>query len=260
MSAVTVPVVPHARPLGRRLANVVRLHLANPFTVFVTPALVLGLIFLANWVIWWIIATNTGGDTDAVANASQGFQYSGASAWTLVYMMVVAIQAMNLSFPFALGFGSTRRDFALGTGVTFIGLSALYAGVYTVLAGVETATGGWGVGGAMFNAIYFGLPGTAWPLWLFHVFAGFLLFFGIGTLFGAIFVRWRTKGLILFFAVLALALMGAATFATTAGTWGLVGEFFGTLGFTGSYALAVGVAAVAGVCGFLVLRRATPRS
>ena len=248
-----------ARPLGRRLWNVVRLHAANPFTVFGTPLIVMGLIFAANVVIWWIIRTVSPNDPESIQNVSEGFQYSGATLWVFVYMMIVAIMAMSLTFPFALGFGSTRRDFALGTGLTFVVLSVVYALLYTGLAAIEVWTGGWGLGGAMFNSIFFGID-SPWWLRLFHVFALLLFFFAAGSAFGAMYVRWKARGLILFFSLLALALLAGASLLTMTGSWPAFAEFFVTVGFTGAYALSLVVSAIAGVAGYLILRKATPRS
>jgi hypothetical protein len=259
MSATTVPTVAAPRPLARRIGNVVRLHLANPFTILGTPVLVLGLIFAVNWMIWWIIRTLAPGDPQSVADVSAGFQYSGATLWIFVYMMVVAIMAMNLTFSFALGFSATRRDFLLGTGLTFVAMAAFYAVAYIALAAIETWTGGWGVGGAMFNSIYFGVD-DPWWLRLFHVFALFLFFLAAGSAFGSMYVRWKARGLILFFSVLSLGIMGSVALITVSGSWPRVGEFFGAAGFTGSYALSLVVSAVAGLAAYFILRRATPRN
>jgi hypothetical protein len=258
MSAIT-PTLTAPRPLSRRVSNVVRLHLANPFTIFGTPLIVLGLIFAVNWMIWWIIRTVSPSEPRSVADVSAGFQYSGASLWIFVYMMVVAIMAMNLTFSFALGFSSTRRDFLLGTGLTFVGLAVLYAGLYVLLAAVETWTGGWGVGGAMFNSIYFGVD-DPWWLRLFHVFALFLFFFAAGSMFGSMYVRWKAWGLILFFSLLAIALLGAIALVTVTGSWPAVGEFFVAAGFTGGYALSLVLSLASGLAAYGILRRATPRN
>lgn len=247
------------RPLGQRLLNVVRLHLANPFAIIGTPLIVLGMIFAINWVIWWIIRTAAPNDPESVANVSQGFQYSGATLWIFVYMMVVAIMAMNASFSFALGFGSTRRDFLLGTGATFIGLSVFYAAIYILMAAIETWTNGWGVGGAMFNSIFFGID-SPWWLRLFHVFALFLFFFGLGSAFGSMYVRWKARGLTIFFALFGLVLVGGAALITLTESWAGVGGFFVTVGFTGAYALSLVVAGIGGLAAYVILRRATPRS
>jgi hypothetical protein len=259
MSAITATSTPTARPLVRRLWNVIRLHAANPFTILGTPLLVMGLIFAINWVIWFLIRSFAPTDQQSVDDVSIGFQYSGASLWAFVYMMVVAIMAMNLTFSFALGFGSTRRDFSLGTAGAFIGLSAFYALLYTGLGLLEQATNGWGVGGAMFNSFYFGIDEN-WGVRLFNVFAAFLFFFAIGSVFGAIYVRSRARGLILFFAALTLVLLGLVVLLTMTESWGAFGDFFVTVGFFGAYALSLIVSAVAAVAGYLVLQRATPRS
>lgn len=257
MTAVALTTPP--RPLAHRLANVARLHAANPFTIFWTPLYVVGLIFAVNWVIWWIIRTATAGDVDAVAGVSNGFQYSGASLWIFVYMMVIAIMAMNASFSLALGFGSTRRDYILGTGLTFVALSVIYAVIFILLAGIETWTGGWGLGGSMFNSIYFGAD-SPWWLRLFHVFALFLFFFAIGSAFGSMYVRWKARGLTLFFVILSAVLLGLVALATVTGSWPAVGEFFGVIGFTGGYALSLVISAISGIAAYAILRKATPRS
>lgn len=257
MSAITTTTAP--RSLGRRIANVVRLHLANPFTILGTPVIVLGLIFAVNWMIWWIVRTAAPTNPQSVADVSAGFQYSGATLWIFVYMMVVAIMAMNLTFSFALGFSSTRRDFLLGTGLTFVALAMLYAIAYIVLAAVETWTGGWGVGGAMFNSIYFGID-SPWWLRLFHVFALFLFFFAAGSAFGSMYVRWKARGLILFFSLLSIAIMGGVALITVSDSWSGVGDFFVAAGFTGTYALSLVISLIAGVAAYLILRRATPRN
>ena len=68
----------------------------------------------------------------------------------------MSAQAVNAAFPLALGWGATRRAFSLGSGLLWVALSALYAAGYTLLGLVEELTGGWGLGGRMFTAVYFG--------------------------------------------------------------------------------------------------------
>ena len=142
---------------------------------------------------------------------------------------------------------------------TFVGLSAGWALLYTALAMIESATNGWGLGGAMFNNFYFGFD-ISWGERLFNVFAAFLFFFFIGSVFGAIYVRYRARGLILFFLALAVVLIGLVALFTLSGSWGAFGQFFVTAGFTGSYALSLALSLIAGVAAHLILRRATPRA
>ena len=83
------------RPVGPvgRILNVVKLNLANPWTTIVLPWIVLGLIFLLNLTLWWIILSSIAPEDRA--DAQSGFQFSGATTWVFVYMMVVAIQAIK---------------------------------------------------------------------------------------------------------------------------------------------------------------------
>ena len=111
----------------------------------------------------------------------------------------------------------------------------------------------------MFNSFYFGFD-ISWGERLFNVFAAFAFFFFIGSVFGAIYVRYRARGLILFFLALAVVLIGLVALATLTASWGAFGQFFVTVGFTGAYALSLVLSLIAGVAAHLILRRATPRA
>ena len=243
-----------ASPLGRIL-NIVKLHLANPWTTITLPWMILGLIFAANWVIWWIIFT--AGGPAASVDASEGLQYSGASAYIFIYMMVVAITAISVTFPFALGYGVTRRDYYLGSAVTFVGLSVMFTIGLTILSIIEQATNGWGLGGRMFTAVYFG---ETWYERMFIYFALFLFFFFFGAAIATVWVRWKATGVTAFFIVVAALLLGAAALLTFTQSWHVVGDFFGRTGLVGSIAWSLVLTVISGVTGFFILRRATPRS
>jgi hypothetical protein len=240
----------------QRILNVVRLHFANPWTTIVLPWIILGIIFFANLAIWAIIMRAAG--PQGSADAAEGFQWSGASMYIFVYMMVVAIQAISITFPFALGYGVTRRDYYLGSALTFVILSAMYAVGLTILAVIEEATNGWGLGGRMFTAAYFG--NEAWPLHLFIIFVAFLFFFFVGAAIASVWVRWKANGVVIFFAALGALLIGAVALLTFTENWGIVGSFFANAGFLGSYAWSLVPTAIAAVVGFFILRRATPRA
>jgi hypothetical protein len=255
MSTATIP-RQAATPVAR-ITRVVKLNLANPMTTIGLPWLILGSIFVLTLAIWVLVRANTPAADQA--DVSEGFQYSGASFWIFVYMMVVAVQAMNLTFPLALGYGSTRRDFYLGSALTFVLLSVMWAVGLTLLAVIEKATGGWGLGGQMFTALYFG--GVEVPVWeRFVIFlCGMLFFFFVGAAVAAIYVRWKAFGLTLFFIGLGAALVATVALITWAGIWQAVGQFL-----AGAQALGVSLwllvpTAIAGLAGYLVLRRATPR-
>ncbi|CAN5610581.1 hypothetical protein BH10ACT7_BH10ACT7_26700 [soil metagenome] len=254
MSTLTETTFRPASPVGR-VFNVVRLHLANPWTAIILPWIILGIIFVANLSIWAIIYDSV----DAVdrADVSEGLQYSGAATYIFVYMMVVAITAMSITFPFALGYGVTRRDFYLGSAVTFILLSVMYTAGLTILSIIEEATGGWGFGGRMFTAVYFG-EDTLQRIFIFFV--AFLFFFFFGAAIATVWVRWKATGVTAFFVVVtAIVIAGAAVLTFTA-NWQLVGNFFVGAGLVGSFAWSLVITVISAVTGFFILRGATPRA
>lgn len=203
-----------------RILNVVRLHTTNPWPTLITPWLITLAIFGLSYSIWALVsrAAGPGLETDAFAN-------NGGVSWILVYMMVVAIQAMSASFRFALGMSVTRRDYYLGSSLYFAMLSAIYAAGFTALGWVERVTDGWGLEGHFFAP--FGSDSQ--PLWL-HGYAFFvlllLMFFFFGAASAGVWMRWKVNGLLTELFGIALVLVGLAGWITEAGAWGSVGDFF----------------------------------
>jgi hypothetical protein len=240
---------------SQRILNVVRLHLANPWTTITFPWMILGVILAGNLVIWWLIFTNA--QPEDRVDISSRLQYSGASLFIFVYMMVVAVQAMSITFQFALGYSVTRRDFYLGSALTFVLLSAMYAIGLSALAWIEEATGGWGMGGRMFTPVYFG---SDWLQRLFVFFVLFLFFFFVGSAVAGVWVRWKSNGLVAFFVALGAVLIGGGALLTVTTSWNTIGNFLAGAGLIGSYAWSLVITAIAGITGFFILRKATPRS
>jgi hypothetical protein len=251
-----VPTRAATTPISR-ITRIVKLNLTNPWTTIILPWLIIGAIFALSYGIWLIIFANI--SAEDASNAGEGMQYSGASSWIFVYMMVIAVQAMNLTFPLALGYGVTRRDFYLGSSLTFVLLSAMYAVGLTILATIEEATNGWGLGGRMFTAIYFGGDDVVWWSRLLTFFFILLFFFFLGASVATLYVRWKANGLVAYFLALGVLAVGAVAFLTYTDNWGLVGDFL-SLGALGVSAWLLVPTALAGIAGYLVLRRATPRS
>ena len=238
-----------------RLAAIVRLQFTNPWTVLILPWLILIAILLLNMGIWWLIFSNVSGES--LTNAQEGTQYSGAISYGFVYMMVVAVQAINGYFPFALGYGVTRRNYYLGTALAFVLLAAFYSLGFSILAFLEDVTNGWWIGGTMFTAVYFGEN----PLQrLFIYFAILLFFFFIGSSIASVYVRWKSLGMITFFAGLAFLLLGIGALLTLTESWPAVGAWFEANGFVGTFAWTLVPTAIAAITGYLVLRKATPKS
>lgn len=255
MSTTTVTRAEAPGAVGR-IVNVVKLHFTNPGTVLVWPLMIVAMIFLANLAIWWIIGTSITDPADH-ADAIDGFQWSGASFFIFVYMMVVAVQAMNQTFAYALGLSVTRRDYYLGSAAAFVLLALILTVILATAGAAEGATGGWGLGGRMFTAVYFG--DGSWLQRAFIMLALFLFFFFVGAAVAGIFVRFRTRGLTIFFMALGVALVGAAALITAGGLWPAVGEGLATAGPMGIASWSLVATVVAAVAGFVILRRATPR-
>lgn len=241
-------------PFGRIL-NVVRLHIGNPYTAIVLPWIILGIVLAINLAIWLLIAIGTHG-RDAL-NAQVGFSYSGSSFYIAVYMMIVAVQAVSTTFPFALSYGATRRDYWLGTSLTFVLLSAFYAVGFTILGVIERATNGWGLGGRMFTPIYFG---DNWWQRLLICFFGLLFFFFIGSSLAAVWVRWKVTGMVVFFTALAVLVLGGVTALTLTASWIGFWEALAAAGPLGIASWLLVPAAIGAVVGYFILRRATPRT
>ncbi|MGV8882190.1 MAG: ABC transporter permease [Rhodoglobus sp.] len=251
----TVTTVSRPSTQASRILAVVKLHLANPWTIITLPWMILGIIFAASIVVWLLIHAAAGPQSSAVT--MEGTQWSGGLNYIFVYMMVVAVQATSITFPFALGFGVTRRDFYLGSAVTYIGLSAMYALGIAILAEIEVVTNGWGLGGTMFAPIYFG-DGFFTRLFIFFVTNLFFFFFG--SMFGSIWVRWKANGLVVGLIGLGAIVLGGIALLTLTESWPAFAGFFVHFGFLGSYAWSLVLTVLAGLAGFFILRRATPKS
>lgn len=242
-----------------RILSVARLHLVNRYNVFVVPWMILGFIFVVNLVVWWIINTSVDSATDR-ADIMSGLQYSGASFYIFIFMLFLGIQAVSSSFPFALGFSATRRDFWIGTSLTFVALSAAYSAALTVLAGIEVATGGWGFGGTMFATFFFGGTEAYWLLRFVLYFATFAYFFFTGATTAAIYQRWRMNGMLVLFGGLTVLLLGSLALVAVTSSWPVVGAWFGANGAVGVVLWSLVPTTIAAVVGYAVLRRATPKN
>ncbi len=238
-----------------RIVNVARLHLVNKGQIVVVPWLIMTFIFAVTLVIGWILRSSL--SAKDLAEAGDGMQYSGAIGYFLVYMLVIAVMAINQTFPFAQSYSVTRRDFYLGTIVAFAGLSVVYSAAITVLGWVEDITHGWGVGTVLFS------PGYLSPNLLERFYIAvvlFLFFFMTGVAVASVYVRWRVNGMLVFFASLILVILGLVSLATVTSSWAAVGAWFVAMGFVGVVSWTLVPTVLATIIGFFLLRRATPRN
>ena len=247
----------HSRGSVARIWNVVRLHLVDLRTYVGIPWIIVATAFVITLIVSAIITYATGMDPYS-AEALEGQRYSWAVVAPQWYLAVVAVQAIGMTFPFALGFSVTRRDFYLGTSLLFVLISVFNAVAFSLLTQVEKLTNGWGMGAHMFNALWFGLDG--WWVDLLTFFSMQLFIFFIGASVATIYMRWRMPGMLVFWISLAAVLLGVAALITFTNSWPGVAAWFVAQGIVGFFSWLFIPTALMAVCGFLVLRKATPKN
>lgn len=239
-----------------RIWNVVRLHLVNRMTYLWLPWVILGSAFAISLAIWAMLRSI--GVTNGVDGTSDTPQISGALLSIMIYLLVAAVMAINLTFPFALGFSVTRREFYLGTALTFVLISAANAVPLTILAAIEQATNGWGLRGFLFTAPWGG-GGNLVEHW-FVFFALQLFFCSVGAAIATIYLRWRVNGMVIFWIAGGVLLVGAFAIVVYTNSWAALGAWLVATGTTGGAAWSLIITALAGVAAFAMLRRATPKN
>ncbi|MGC4174241.1 ABC transporter permease [Demequina sp.] len=255
MTAVTVPAMrpASAHTSWHRIVTTARVHAANPWTIIYSPWLILLAVFGLNYAIWQAILIAA----DGKPLPDAAFTQNGGVSWVFVYMLVVAVQAMNQTFSFVVGLGATRRDYFVGSAATFAALSAMYGGGIALLALVERATDGWGVNGAFFAP--WGLSEIpVWELAVIYTLALLFMFFA-GSAVAAVFVRWGSTGLVMFFVVLALLIVAVVFALTTTESWTAIGTFFTTNSLLAVSLYSVPVTLACALVGWALMRRATPK-
>ena len=235
-----------------RVWRIVRLHYANRMNSIVVPLNITAFIVIVYLIVQGIIVYTTGN------NADVGQGYSPGLTYFLPYQIVFAVQAMNLTFAYALGLSSTRRDFSLGTWLMFVIQSAGFAVLFTVLSYLEQWTNGWGLHASIFHAVIYGTGNPGQRLLTF--FAGILFFQCIGSVFGAVYVRWRSGGLYILGGLMLLVILGSIALITFTNSWPAIGRWFLDVGPTGFAAWLLVPSALFAVIGHLALRRTTPKN
>jgi hypothetical protein len=234
-----------------RIASVITMHARDRMPWFLAPSIFLGVSF----VIALFIALLWGGTTPV---------YIGALAGFYIVMLVQGIGTVRGTFPFAVGFGTRRRDYFLGTLAMAVAASCAWAILLGLLSLIEAnAIKNWGVDLHFFYLPYFSdgssLRQFCWagtlaipscsaqsdpnyfnngsPLQQFWVSFVFLLFlYLLGLLLGSIYQRFGRTGEYLFFGVAFLLL---SVFVLVSTSWHWWGTIFGW--FAGQSAAALGL-------------------
>lgn len=217
MTTLSASPSPSARRQPSPVITAAKLQANNRNTFVWVPLIVLGGAFLVTVAIWIIIqrATQDGLNPNIVAGAIQ------APLW---YLLVVGVQSVTLTFPFSQALSITRRDFYLGSLLTFTGFAAVFAAAMYGLGLLERATGGWWLGGSMFVAP--GLAPAGHPAYLVAYFVATMVALNLGFAFGTIFKRGHALGLIVSIVGVVAILLLAAWLITQAGGWPTIGRWF----------------------------------
>jgi hypothetical protein len=137
-------------------------------------------------------------------------------------------------------------------------VSVLFSALLTVLSIIETASGGWGLGGRMFSPVYF--TSNDFALRFVIDLLPMLLCIFVGSAVASVFVRWKTTGIVVFFAILALIVLASVAFLTLGQHWAAFGDWLGAQGALGLGTWGLIPTVIAAVAGYFILRRATPKN
>ncbi|HEY5858607.1 MAG TPA: ABC transporter permease [Aldersonia sp.] len=216
MTTVYAPdaTLPTAPPRStHRLLQVARLHSTAYPVLIAWPVGIVAVSFAIAYTIFFLVG-ETGNDTN----------FTGGLSALYCFAMVFYIQAMTLTFPFALGLNVTRREYFTATTLVALVQSAVFGSVLYLLALVERATDGWGVRMRMFDipAYFTDDSMLQWSLFVFTL----LFIAGIGMFVGAVYQRWRTVGLMILGLATLLALGGGAILITWQRWWPAIGSWF----------------------------------
>lgn len=193
-----------------RIRNVVQLHTVNKLQAFGWPLLIMCFSLAIVLIIGALVQGVAGGQgPEALANAREGMhlgmQWNGAIFALLGPLIGFGFTAMGQYFPLSLGLGHTRREFATGTLLVFVGNAAFYAIIITIGKVIEVATGGFGLSIRFFDVVYTGL-GEWWQT-LIQTFLLILVVCLVGAAITSAFHRWGQSFLWTFWIGLALVVL-----------------------------------------------------
>lgn len=186
-----------------RSRNVIDMHLVNRMQAFGWP------LFAVTFALATILAVGAiVGSQGPVARAEmyEGLQWNGAIFALLGPMIGYGLTSMGQYFPLALGLGLTRKEFATGLSVVFLGNAVVYSVLITIGKTIEKATEGFGLSIRFFDVFYTS-TGTSWQT-LVQTFLLILTVLFLGAAITAAFLRFGQAFLWISGAVLALIGLG----------------------------------------------------
>lgn len=198
----------------KRVTSAARIQLQTWRSTLSLPVAVLVISFAVN-----LITFTTDPDPDPARSTF------GLSA--LYVFMAIAFSATSREyFPITMGLSGTRRSFYGATALLAVAESFGYGILVYALGGLESATGGWGMGMSFFDAPL--LRGLSPVVHLLCLVVPLLLAAFLGLWVGSVFTRWGRPGT---YALLTAAVVvggGLSALASTAGVWNGIGRWFAT--------------------------------
>lgn len=174
-----------------RIINVTRLQMNKRDVSFLVPVIIVIGVMAVSAIIA-LALQRAGADPDS-ADYAFGARGNLAIIWSLPgFLVYYGVQAISTTFPFAMALGSTRRNYVIGTALASLVTSAYIAAFLLVLLLIELATGHW-----FFNIYILDnyALGSGNPLQLVvTAFLGTFALTSIGGVFGAVWVRYGSKG------------------------------------------------------------------
>ena len=174
-----------------RIIKVTRLHLNKPETMFGVPLIIIATVLVITAIIAFIL--QRAGMDPSSASYAEGARGNMGMIWSLPgFLIYYGVQAVSTTFPFALALGTTRRNYVAGTAIANLIQSAFITAVMAILLGIELVTNHWFFGVYALDNIGFGSGSLA--VLVPTVFIGTFVSLSIGGAFGAVWVRWGSKG------------------------------------------------------------------
>lgn len=232
------------------LVKVVRLHFVDTSRMFTVPLIIFGGAIAVGVVIMLILRAFLPGTAD---DFSEGFRNNQAALWCFAgYFVNIGVMAYARTMPYAIGMGTTRRHYWIGTAIALSAEALFLALTMVVLLAVERATGHWFTGARTFDVYVVG-DGNYGDLFLMGFGIAFASLF-IGSGFASVYLRWNQKGVVSVFAGILAVLLAflAVVLGFELDVAGIVGPF----AFWKVAAVLVGLGVLAAAGSWLVLRRA----
>ncbi len=229
-----------------------RLTVYSAANVLLAPLAILGLVVAVSVVIVLIIGIRAG--LPLTQEASMEMNYNmGALLSMPGFLIGLGALTVNRQFATALAFGSTRRDFWLGSALGFLVISVVTGIGSVLLLWIEKATDHWFIGARALDVYILG-QGNAWQTFL-TITALCLgsLFLGAG--FGTVFRAWGPRVVLVTAIGLGVVLCGGLALAVwQSDSW------VPALAPLGAWLVTIGTAAlglIAAAGSFVVNRRGT---